>query len=361
MLFLQHLVRVGIDIDGNVSSPIKANQFMLDAVHPNQPSMISVTFLSNGSVYEYSVEFSSIVYKETLNLFADGIYTIYNRQNDVITIGEAPNVRLDALSNALEHVILRPTQLFLNLAQGFASTVTPIKDAFDWFVSLVCIFQNQNTCSVVYPESIELDCILSELDLGINTVKYAPTEINEDLKQLVANMGNTKQISTVIGDDKITLESCHGVLNAKSLYTTHTGNSGQEVNFAYKLESDGTKQILELLPAIHELTKDGSSLVLVVDGIDLGLHPVLSMNLIRLFLEKRDKKSTSQLIATCHNPLILDQQLLRTDEVWMVERDKEGCSSIFSICECEEIDVQSNIQKLYFLGKLGGLPDIFII
>ena len=61
-----------------------------------------------------------------------------------------------------------------------------------------------------------------------------------------------------------------------------------------------------------------------------------------------------QLITTSHESRLMDQDLLRRDEIWFVEK-KNGASLIFSL---EEFNERSDrrIDKAYLDGRYGAVP-----
>lgn len=377
LAFLQSLVRRGIDVYGKVNAPIEVNPFILDDEHRVKPSMIYVTFLSNGHVYEYSVEVGSVVFSEKLSIvFKNESHLIFSRQQESVIIGDIKDCQfygqlddqhddqlygqLEELSKFVDCINIRPTQLFLNLVQSMALKVKPLQDTFEWFVSLICVFPNQMLSQFVYEESSEFDRVLSGLNTGVIQVKFYPIEPNDELKHLASKASLTTPISLVMQDARFSCKyTDEGQLQFKKLYTLHKGHQGKDYFFDYELESNGTKQVLDLVHAIMALTKEGSKLVLVVDEFDRSLHPLISKQLIRMFLDGRKPNAITQLIATCHNPLLLDQNLLRRDEFWLLERNQEGASSIFRLSDVNDVDDSTDLQKLYFEGNLGGVPTFF--
>lgn len=115
-------------------------------------------------------------------------------------------------------------------------------------------------------------------------------------------------------------------------------------------ESEGTKRLLDLL----EILLMGRGKTYVIDELDRCLHPSLTYEFVKLFLEMaRDQKT--QLIATTHESRLLDFNLLRRDEVWFVDKKEQGNSDIYSL---EEYNARfdSVIDKAYLEGRYGGIP-----
>ena len=56
--------------------------------------------------------------------------------------------------------------------------------------------------------------------------------------------------------------------------------------------------------------------------------------------------------------MLMDQQLLRRDEMWVAERDNSGASSLFSFSEYKDVRYDKDLRKSYLQGRLGGIPRI---
>ena len=55
---------------------------------------------------------------------------------------------------------------------------------------------------------------------------------------------------------------------------------------------------------------------------------------------------------------LLDEELLRKDQIYFVDKDQEsGASSLYSISEFATPTTE-NLRKGYLLGKYGAVPDI---
>lgn len=137
------------------------------------------------------------------------------------------------------------------------------------------------------------------------------------------------------------------------LYSIHTTENGsQEVSFDD--ESDGTKVVVGLLPFLHPATRKAT--VLVIDEFDRSLHPHLCWEIIRFFSET-EPGAHKQLIATTHEAHLLNQDLLRRDEYWFVEKDDRQQSQLVSL---SDFKVRNDLQleKGYLQGRFGGIPFI---
>ena len=87
----------------------------------------------------------------------------------------------------------------------------------------------------------------------------------------------------------------------------------------------------------------------MIDEINKSLHPLLIKKFILLF---NKYKINSQLIFSSHDPNLLD--ILRSDEIWLVERQNDDSSRMYSLDKFNVNKTRINID--YLKGKFGGIP-----
>ena len=85
---------------------------------------------------------------------------------------------------------------------------------------------------------------------------------------------------------------------------------------------------------------------------------MLIRQLLEEYLSNCSTKTRTQLLLTTHNVMLMDQQLLRRDEMWVAERDGAGVSSLFSFSEYKDVRYDKDIRKSYLQGRMGGIPHI---
>jgi hypothetical protein len=79
--------------------------------------------------------------------------------------------------------------------------------------------------------------------------------------------------------------------------------------------------------------------------------------LFDLFL-REGVKFNSQLIATTHAENLYTFKLLRKDEIWMIEKNKDGESRLYSLEEFKP-RYDKDIMSGYMNGRFGGIPSIY--
>jgi AAA15 family ATPase/GTPase len=137
-----------------------------------------------------------------------------------------------------------------------------------------------------------------------------------------------------------------------TVQAAHLCKSGDVISFDLSEESDGTRRLLELIPALHQIEGDGE--VFFIDEIDRSLHPILVWNFLKFFLSSC-KGSRHQIIVTTHESILLDQELLRRDEIWFTEKDNELSTRLYSLAEFQ-VRKDLQLRKHYLSGRFGAIP-----
>jgi AAA15 family ATPase/GTPase len=137
-----------------------------------------------------------------------------------------------------------------------------------------------------------------------------------------------------------------------TIQSAHEHQPGNVVSMDLGEESDGTRRLLDLIPALHDLHTRGG--VYFIDEIDRSLHPMLVRNFVEHFLRSCDR-SQRQLIMTTHESNLLDQELLRRDEIWFAEKDPAGATHIYSLMDFK-VRNDLEIRKHYLQGRFGAVP-----
>lgn len=127
-------------------------------------------------------------------------------------------------------------------------------------------------------------------------------------------------------------------------------------------ESYGTVRFINMFPLILKALVEGS--VLVLDEFDANIHPMALMNIINIFHDDDINKKNAQLIFNTHNPIFLNANIVRRDEIKFVERDDEThLSTHYSLSDFKTsgsngVRKADDYLKHYFLGRYGAVKDI---
>ena len=94
----------------------------------------------------------------------------------------------------------------------------------------------------------------------------------------------------------------------------------------------------------------------VIDEVDRSLHTLLTRQLLESYLANCTQDSRAQILFTTHDVLLMDQELLRRDEMWVTERDASGNSTLIPFSRYKDVRYDKDICKSYLQGRLGGIP-----
>ena len=149
---------------------------------------------------------------------------------------------------------------------------------------------------------------------------------------------------------------------AKLVSLIHTGDDQPVALPADIYESYGTIRFINLFPLVIRALRTGATLV--VDEFDASIHPIALMNILNLFHNDEINIHHAQLIFNTHNPIFLNANLLRRDEIKFVERNSEDhTSTLFALSDfgtAGENGVRKNDDylKSYLANQYGGIADV---
>lgn len=126
------------------------------------------------------------------------------------------------------------------------------------------------------------------------------------------------------------------------------------------IESYGTFRFLNLYPFIKKVLKEGGTLI--VDEFDASLHPMVIMDIIKIFHNDEKNINQAQLIFNTHNPIFLRNTLFRRDEIKFVEKE-DNSSTLYTLADFgtsgeKGVRNTEDYMKNYFVNKYGSISDV---
>jgi AAA15 family ATPase/GTPase len=357
---------------------IPTRPFKLDSKKVNEPSKFEFEFRQGDTNYLYGFELNAQriisewlyeIKKTTEEMLFDR--SLSAEEKTVVAFGSAIQKKDKEF---LEFVArgTRPNQLFLT--ESIDRNVEYFKAVFNWFAeTLIIIFPGTRFAISPYVAEGKLLAnqvveYLEKFDTGVCGFQLVPVETKEVfpsdlLAKLETNIkpGERGAVLFVLANNAnmpvtsyVVEKEAGGELKTSKLMFKHMmGNCGEQTLFEMDEESDGTIRLIDLIPILNDPGEN--SRVYLIDEFDRSLHPDLSHNLIKFFLQNIN--SHSQVIATTHEATLLDLELIRRDEVWFVQKDKTGASSLYSLEEFSP-RYDKEIEKGYLLGRYGATPFI---
>lgn len=330
--------------------------FLLDEDNLNNPVSFEIEFISNNTRYSYFLSYSrKEIETEELNVH-NGNYKalLFSREKGKdIKFGDSYR----GGKKTIERMTL-PNQLFLSKA--VENNVEVLLDAYRFFDNKLKVYPilegfAEEDLKRLYAKRLAEDAnssfsrkfnaLICALDTGIAQV--SAEEANEEMFRFPTNIPEEVKAS-FLDQYKYDIKTYHKVYKGGK----HVGQKAFDVNE----ESSGTKNLFALGGVIIEALEQGH--VLIVDELEKNLHPDITTFLIRLFHRPDVNRNNAQLIFATHDITQLSHDTFRRDQVWFVEKDEFGASSIFRCSDIEGVRADTPLDKWYIAGRLGATPVI---
>ena len=138
---------------------------------------------------------------------------------------------------------------------------------------------------------------------------------------------------------------------------SHLRDDGSVVWIQSTDESSGMQRLVCLFGPLFTAVEQGQ--LLLVDEFDLSLHPLVSRYLIQFVNDPRLSKRGAQLLLTSHNSTLMDMDVLRRDEIWLMELDDKQASILLRMWHSPSPPRKNElIGKRYLYGRYGAVPRI---
>lgn len=141
-------------------------------------------------------------------------------------------------------------------------------------------------------------------------------------------------------------------LRLKDSYLSETINT-----FDQRSTNEG---FLYLLFYLTLIISDETPRFFAIENIDTAFNPKLCREVVRLLI-KLANKHNKQIIATTHNPAVLDGLDLHDDEqkLMVAQRSVDGYTKVRIVKKEEVINSELPLSQLWLRGFIGGLPNNF--
>lgn len=348
-------------------------KFQLSEDCLKEPVSMAVEFFYDGLVYYYSIEFDmGNVNYESLSISEnDKDRLVFERKSNgtqTVTFGKdyLKDKKNEFFSNVLEEKLLKKEDLLLSfMAVNYPDEIKGIKEAYYWFLNKLLIVQSEGLKNLAIAHLMDTDPsmlkLLSELlpgmKTGISSISIVPTVLEEDklgpwANDLKANPGMARTVPSSI-DSRITASVVYenDKIVLKELQPLHRRTDGTEVKMPISFESDGTIRLIEYTPILHLIMNQDCTVF--IDEVERSLHPILIKEIVTKLSESKTAKG--QLVFTTHESCLLDQDILRPDEIWFAQKDQDQATQLYPLSDFN-IHKTANIENGYLSGRYGGIP-----
>lgn len=330
---------------------LPSEHFKLSNATENLPSYFEITFLLNNEIFIYGFEIDKKkICSEWLNQ-KKGNKKLFRRELQKLTY-KNKNYFPEASDELMKHTDER-TLLLTRLASNESELS---KKIIKWFQSINIIFganrgEALNFSFGQFMTNSELSKDMKEFvvkaDFGIVDIQASEKMVSvkevqnmpDKFKELFFNQASQ------VAERK--LKFLH-----KKYDENGTELEPESFDF-FTEESEGTQQFFVLSAPVLDALKNGK--ILIVDEINASMHPILSQYLVSLFNCKEKNPHNAQLIFTSHDVSLLDQELLRRDQIYFAQKNKKGATELFSLADISERK-GVDYAKRYLEGRYDAIP-----
>jgi predicted ATPase len=332
---------------------INVEPFRLHNGTVEQPSHFEIVFIEDGKRYRYGFKVS----KE--RVLSEWLYFVpsarearlFEREGADITIGSYFKEGRGLEQNT------RPNALFLSIVAQFNGPQA--QKLVSWFRRLGIIsgvddmgmmpFTLMQLVEGEYSQAIR--DLICRLDLGIGDLQVEkrsvgskpnlPDEMPDEIRQAFLTIMNASDT------EGLAIHTLH------TQYDDEGNPTGQELFDLDEHESEGTQKLFAMSGPLLDTLQEGDALV--VDELDARLHPLMTREIISLFNHKATNPNGAQLIFNTQDTNLLDNTLFRRDQIWFVEKDKQGASHLYSLAEFK-VRNDKDYERGYIQGRYGAVP-----
>jgi uncharacterized protein len=347
--------------------------FILDNTHPNRPTSFKIHFIKNDTEFKYSFSFiSDKITNEELSFFkGKKEYNIFKRQNNEFVAFQDKDELISLFKNTGENV------LFLSKANNEYQDFRPV---FEWFNNdIIAIGSSVNPFMLMLSPQFTIDYmnksadnkrkILNFLhhadfdifDISGKNIQIGSPKTFENFRSFFTSFASDLKKEQLITskDVSINFEKMPFAKVSLSEFKTIRKKIDETeiIEDFIAFESAGTNQFFNLAGLWLDSLEQESKL-LIIDEFDMRLHPDLQDFLIRIFHDPEINQKKSQLIFTSHNTKLLNKEIFRREQILFTEKNATTKSTnLYSLYDYEDRQDRS-IEKNYYLGRYGGLPDL---
>ena len=122
-------------------------------------------------------------------------------------------------------------------------------------------------------------------------------------------------------------------------------------------ESAGTQRLASLFGPLLAAIEHGR--LLLIDEFDISLHPLVARYLLDLVNDPAVSDRGAQLLLTSHNTTLMDVNVLRRDEIWLMSLNEHDASQLAPVWRASIPPRKHElIGKGYLRGRYGAVPAI---
>lgn len=336
--------------------------FKLDAESRSKPSEFEITFVAEGVRYQYGLSVTpKRVTEEYLIAYPKGpaqrwFHRTYDKDTDSYSWAKPA----EAFKGGKElQGMTRPNSLFLSVGPQFNHPqLTLVLDWFEDNLHFISLSGGNNIDPASTTRLLLGDlqkgrilALLKNADIGIEDAEFNPLD-PPDFSQQDYSIPPLRLL--LKEPNKNDDPNKPRPIQFGEIVLTHMSDRKNSVRLDYNSEeSEGTRRLFALIGPWLKIVDNGYTVF--VDEIETSLHPILVKELLNLLFNDETNKKGAQVIFTTHSPTLLDNDLVRRDQIWFTEKSRAGTTHLYPLTDYKPRKDEA-LAKGYLAGRYGAIP-----
>ena len=200
----------------------------------------------------------------------------------------------------------------INAMSWFREDVFFSRDYTDIPRQLLEFYEDRNMLKAISDYAKTADFGIEEMKFEVENKEIKngleiPKDIPEGMKAALASFIQVLSETSTNSEGKLKMSQ----IKAKSQHRGIDSNGdGRFYSLELEDESDGTRKLMSLAPAIESVLKRGG--VLLVDELERELHPMLVNYVVAKFQSKKSNPKGAQIIFTTHDTELMNLEYMAT-------------------------------------------------
>ena len=320
----------------NDTDKLSFSPFLLSSETKNKPTFFEMIFVAGSQIFRYGFEYNLC---EIINEWLFSVKNSGKEELLFVRTQEGIAVADKFAEGKGKEESTNDNRLFISLVAQLGGKVS--KQILQWFYdcNVVSGIKHNDyegyTLSMFYENlsgSSEALQFFRDLQLGFNNVEIAVSEEKE-----------------------FSLNTIHNKYDKNGKIIGLISWSKDEN------ESEGTKKLIDFSGPIFDTLKNGK--IVIIDELDTKLHPLITMQIIKLFNSPETNSNNAQLLFATHDTNLLSTDIFRRDQVWFTEKDEREQTDLYSLddfvfADGTKVRKDANLEKNYIAGRYGAIPYI---
>ncbi|POO76765.1 hypothetical protein C1T30_41165 [Bacillus sp. MBGLi97] len=359
LLYMKNLILDNFESPKKTLKSLPYQPFLMDNEFLEKPTKFQITLLIDEEIFRYTFHYNKErILFESLDLLKSGkdvnyfnrkfnpqdnvyIYDFLDGVKDFQDITRGNVLYLSLLSTKNDFIASKILEWFENKLVYIGSDIGNVSS----YKKIVDRLENPEIKENVINFLRMADFNIQDIEVRTKTIT-----IPDDWKEIHALLDKIK--------DKFDTESTSEDV-IRDIYTIYDTAQGLTAPVHVdSFESRGTKKMLLIATILfNALNNEGQTILM--DEFDNAFHLAISLFLLKA-MNSKDFNHNSQFILNTHELALLKNNILRVDQIWFAEKNKENVTEFYSLYDFNDSQNRSrndvSYATDYMNGKYGAWP-----